>query len=177
MAQRNIRIVQWTTWSMRTEVAERKTREHERVNFHGELKSIQPKRRTNLLSSADHFLKSSNPNDTMKRKINHKMNGNGSLDQAVRFQFTSQTANTVSLAGTFNDWRPGAAPMVPLGNGQWVKELILPPGSYEYRLVVDNEWITDPLRLETAANPFGGVNSVVNVSEAPGKKNERRPSH
>lgn len=53
--------------------------------------------------------------------------------------------------------------MIPMGNGLWIKELVLPPGAYEYRLVVDNEWVPDPLCPETVANPFGGKNSVVKV--------------
>ena len=90
--------------------------------------------------------------------------GNGSTNHAVLFEFTHPTAKSVAVAGTFNDWRPGATPMIAVGDGRWMKELVLPPGTYEYRLVVDDEWIADPHAVETVANPFGGVNSVVRVS-------------
>ena len=53
--------------------------------------------------------------------------------------------------------------MVALGNGRWRKELTLPPGVYEYRIVADDEWMADPLAKETISNPFGGVNSVLRV--------------
>ena len=53
--------------------------------------------------------------------------------------------------------------MVALGNGRWRKELTLPPGVYEYRIVADGEWITDPQAKKTSPNPFGGVNSVLRV--------------
>lgn len=53
--------------------------------------------------------------------------------------------------------------MVPLGNGRWIKQLALPPGEYEYRMVVDGEWRCDPLAGETRTNPFGGFNSVLRV--------------
>ena len=43
-------------------------------------------------------------------------------------------------------------------------ELALPPGTYEYRLVVDGEWIADPSAKETVPNPFGGVNSVLKAN-------------
>ncbi len=82
----------------------------------------------------------------------------------VLLEFTHTTAARVSVAGTFNDWHPEATPMVPLGNGRWVKLLALPPGAYEYRLVVDGEWIRDPGESETAPNPFGEMNSVLNVN-------------
>jgi hypothetical protein len=32
-------------------------------------------------------------------------------------------------------------------------------------LVVDGVWMPDPLAIETAPNPFGGVNSVLKTEE------------
>jgi hypothetical protein len=57
--------------------------------------------------------------------------------------------------------------MVALGDGRWMKELTLAPGVYEYRIVADGEWMTDPLARETNPNPFGGLNSVLKVEGAP----------
>lgn len=82
----------------------------------------------------------------------------------VYVEFNHPTAEAVGLAGSFNDWRPQATPLVPMGEGRWVKELALPPGTYEYRLVVDGEWIADPSAKETVPNPFGGVNSVLKAN-------------
>ncbi len=82
----------------------------------------------------------------------------------IFLDFTHPTAVAVCVAGTFNDWRPEATPMVSMGDGRWMKQLVLAPGSYEYCLVVDGEWMPDPLAKETAPNPFGGVNSVLRVS-------------
>ena len=81
----------------------------------------------------------------------------------AHFEFTHPTAASVCVAGTFNDWRPEATPMVPLGDGRWIKELRLPPGAYEYRIVADGEWMPDPLATESIPNPFGGFNSVLRV--------------
>ena len=81
----------------------------------------------------------------------------------VRFEFTHPSATTVCVAGTFNDWHADAKPMHPLGDGRWLKETVLPAGTYEYRLVVDGQWIADPLAKETVPNPFGGMNSVLKV--------------
>lgn len=99
----------------------------------------------------------------MKNHKNHKANGNGNATRCVRLEFIHPTARTVSVAGTFNEWRPGATEMVAVGNGRWLKELALLPGTYEYQLVVDNQWMPDPLAAETTPNPFGGVNSVLKV--------------
>jgi hypothetical protein len=43
----------------------------------------------------------------------------------------------------------------------------LTPGTYEYCLVVDGQWMPDPLARETVPNPFGGRNSVLNVASLP----------
>jgi 1,4-alpha-glucan branching enzyme len=99
----------------------------------------------------------------MKKEMKHK-NGNGHVTQRIRIEFTHPTAGEVAIAGTFNDWRPQATQMVALGDGRWLKELALPPGFYEYRLVVDGAWMADPRAPETAPNPFGGLNSVLKVN-------------
>lgn len=55
--------------------------------------------------------------------------------------------------------------MVPVGDGRWLKELVLAPGVYEYRLVVDGEWMPDPRVSEGVPNPFGETNSLLTVNE------------
>jgi 1,4-alpha-glucan branching enzyme len=97
-----------------------------------------------------------------KNKAKH-LSRNGSSSAAVRIEYTDPTAAAVSVAGTFNEWRPEATPMVAVGDGRWVKDLVLPLGQYEYRIVADGEWMADPLARETNPNPFGGLNSVLKV--------------
>jgi 1,4-alpha-glucan branching enzyme len=87
--------------------------------------------------------------------------------QTVHIEFSDSVAESVAIAGTFNDWRPEATPMVAVGEGRWVKGLILPPGSYEYCLVVDGgKWLPDPQASEMVPNPFGGRNSVLKVAKS-----------
>lgn len=85
----------------------------------------------------------------------------------VRFEFTHPTARTVCVAGSFNEWHPTTKSMHPSGNGHWLKETTLSPGTYEYCLVVDGQWRPDPLARETVPNPFGGRNSVLKVASSP----------
>jgi 1,4-alpha-glucan branching enzyme len=106
----------------------------------------------------------------MKHNQNHDHgrsheNGHAADPQLVpvRFEFTHPTAATVGIAGTFNDWHPESKAMHPIGNGHWQKETALPPGNYEYCLVVDGRWMPDPMAKETVPNPFGGRNSVLKV--------------
>jgi len=104
----------------------------------------------------------------MKHNKNHdNARSAGPLLIPVVFEFTHPTATTVCVAGSFNDWHAQAKPMHPLGAGHWRRETVLAPGTYEYRLVVDGQWTTDPMAKETVPNPFGGRNSVLKVASSP----------
>jgi 1,4-alpha-glucan branching enzyme len=81
----------------------------------------------------------------------------------VRFEIDSLQAMSVSLAGTFNDWKPGATPFRPLGGGKWLAEISLAPGRYEYRFVVDGKWVDPPHARGYVPNPHGGRNAIVQV--------------
>ena len=82
----------------------------------------------------------------------------------VYLEFVNRQARRVAIAGSFNDWRPAATPMVPMGRGWWVKGLTLPPGRYQYRFVVDGQWVPDPNAAATELGPDGHDNSVLVVS-------------
>ncbi len=100
-----------------------------------------------------------------KTDRSNQNNGGTPESKRIHFEFASPTAESVAIAGTFNDWRPGATPMIALGQGRWIKDLTLPPGTYEYCLVVDGcNWSPDPHAPETAPNPFGGLNSVLRIA-------------
>ena len=86
------------------------------------------------------------------------------VEVEVRLEFTRPVASTVFVAGTFNEWHPAVTPMIPIAEGRWFKQLRLLPGRYEYCLVVDGEWMPDPLAAESVPNPFGGLNSVLHVA-------------
>jgi hypothetical protein len=84
----------------------------------------------------------------------------------VHISLFEPTAHRVFVAGTFNDWQPGTTALTREGDGYWSVEIMLRPGRYEYRLVVDGEWKDDPLAQRYTANPFGGLNSVMEVQHS-----------
>ena len=84
-------------------------------------------------------------------------------EQEIVLKFVSPTARDVKAAGTFNDWRPESTPLIQTKAGEWVVRLMLRAGEYEYRLVVDGQWIEDPEADQRVANPHGGFNSVLRV--------------
>lgn len=53
--------------------------------------------------------------------------------------------------------------MVRLAGGRWLRVMFLPPGRYEYLLVVDGRCLADPRATECVPNVFGCENSVVSV--------------
>ena len=91
--------------------------------------------------------------------------------QSLHIEFHDGQAQMVCIAGTFNEWHPSATPMLHMSHDRWVKELSLPPGRYEYCLVVDGQWLCDPVAAEKVPNPFGGCNAVLIV---PSNNGERR---
>ena len=84
--------------------------------------------------------------------------------QCVRLELARPDAQEVGVAGSFNDWHPSVTPMIRLDNGKWAKQLALLPGRYEYRFIVDGEWVDDPAATELIPNSFGTANAVLVVA-------------
>ena len=84
-------------------------------------------------------------------------------EQEVSLMFYAPEARVVQVAGGFNGWRPEATRLEPRGAGEWFTRLMLKSGQYEYRFVVDGVWTDDPQAMQSAANPYGGLNSVLTV--------------
>jgi 1,4-alpha-glucan branching enzyme len=73
------------------------------------------------------------------------------------------TAESVAVTGSFCGWDPIAHPLKRNRDGVWKTTLMLPPGQYEYRFLVDGEWRDDPTCAERIPNPFGSENCVLRV--------------
>lgn len=58
----------------------------------------------------------------------------------ARFELDAPAAARAFVAGTFNDWRPDATPMVREDGGRWVADVEVAPGRHEYKFVVDGSW-------------------------------------
>jgi 1,4-alpha-glucan branching enzyme len=84
-------------------------------------------------------------------------------EQVAVLTFYAPTAKAVHVAGTFNDCRSDTTPMEHIGSEEWSARLLLKSGRYEYRFVVDGVWVDDPQAMQSAVNPFGGLNSVLTV--------------
>ncbi|MCI0363786.1 MAG: AAA family ATPase [Phycisphaerales bacterium] len=83
----------------------------------------------------------------------------------VLFAQPGETASKVAIAGEFNYWSPMTHPL-KLNDESGIYELTieLPPGRYQYRIVVDDEWVADPYNSQQQLNSYGEPNSVVIVT-------------
>jgi 1,4-alpha-glucan branching enzyme len=84
-------------------------------------------------------------------------------EKPVELILSQPQAQSVAVAGTFNDWDLSRTPMSPGPGGTWKVTVWLPVGRYEYRFVVDGQWISDPSARESVQNTFGSTNSVLVV--------------
>lgn len=86
------------------------------------------------------------------------------IGDAVMFVTLYPRAKSVQIAGDFNNWQPENTSLTKVGNnGVWQIKLPMASGKYRYRLVVDGQWQQDPYNENTELNPFGELNSVLEV--------------
>jgi len=81
-------------------------------------------------------------------------------DGKVIFEYENETADTVFLAGSFNNWSTTAWEM-EYSDGVWIYIADdLQPGVYEYKYVVNGtDWYEDPESPDYVPDPYGGKNS------------------
>ena len=85
------------------------------------------------------------------------------VEKPVEFTLNQPQARAVAVAGSFNDWDGPRTPLSLHHAGTWKATVWLPAGRYEYRFVVDGQWISDPGARESVQNTFGSTNSVLVV--------------
>jgi 1,4-alpha-glucan branching enzyme len=84
----------------------------------------------------------------------------------VIFKIHAPGAQSVTVAGTFNDWNMESSPLKKdkkNGDDVWQRIVYLEPGEYKYRFVVDGSWCDDPDCPERMGNEFGTFDSIVRV--------------
>ncbi|HKG15944.1 MAG TPA: DUF3471 domain-containing protein [Pyrinomonadaceae bacterium] len=73
-----------------------------------------------------------------------------------------EDATVVVLAGSFNAWNQSQLVFGREG-GEWVCRIDLDPGVYQYKFIVDGDWLLDPSNPDTAEDEAGNVNNVLEV--------------
>ncbi len=113
----------------------------------------------------------------LTQELLERIAGEASLDIKVdgaRFDLASNRikdfvvkavdAKEVHLVGDFNHWRVSQESLLwRTEEGLWQKRVFLDPGKYRYKFVVDGQWTTDPFNDHLEPNPYGGLDSVVEI--------------
>jgi chromosome partitioning protein len=85
----------------------------------------------------------------------------------IVIEFRDPLASDVRIAGDFNGWVPDkdvrSTTSTEGDTRVWRKVLRIPPGTYEYRYVVDGEWRADPENPARVPRPLGPPNSLLVV--------------
>ena len=86
----------------------------------------------------------------------------------VTVRFRDPSAGDVRIAGDFNGWIPDKGVRSVIESKEhtrvWTKVLHLPPGTYQYRYVVDGEWRQDPANPESLPSASGRQNSILIIA-------------
>lgn len=132
--------------------------------------SLQAKLQS-ISASADELLAETPPQKPKKQQpavsLDEKLAdfyGTRQLDGHVVFSMIYPRAQSVQIAGDFNEWNPEQTSLKRMDeNGKWHLAIPLNKGLYRYRLVVDGQWQQDPYNDWIEMNPYGEFNSVLNV--------------
>lgn len=78
------------------------------------------------------------------------------------FDSKGKTYKTVQLKGEFNAWNP-ANTNLKFKNNIWTTDLIIKPGKYQYKTVLDGKETMDFNNPDSVENGIGGYNSLLTI--------------
>ena len=81
----------------------------------------------------------------------------------IEFKICAPEARCVGVSGNFNCWDPARLTDKKDSKGVWKTTASMPCGTYEYKFVIDGNWIADPKCSYRSVNTFGSENSVLVV--------------
>ena len=74
------------------------------------------------------------------------------------------TADHVSLAGSFNQWRPRDLNMLKTSSG-WILPLYLAEGTHTYKFIIDGQWYIDETNKNQLPDGEGSFNSFISLGK------------
>jgi predicted esterase len=88
------------------------------------------------------------------------------VKEGFLFSYYSPGAKEIFLAGDFNGWKRRESPLVKGKDDVWRTVLKLEPNrSYDYKYIVDGNWVNDPNNGDLSPDVAGGANSVIFIGE------------
>jgi len=126
-----------------------------------ELKFLFKKKQTKKVLPKKIVIKKQQPRKRLS-KLEPIINGT-----EVTFFFKPRgSVSKVYLAGNFNAWKPDHPEYAFKEQkllGIWKLKVSLDPGRYQYKIVLDGQWTTDPNAPEFTPDGFGGRNGIIVV--------------
>ena len=86
------------------------------------------------------------------------------MAKPVNFFCVAPEAQSVTLVGDFNDWRPNAHAMERQTDGSWHLQVPLNHGHHHYAFLVDGKPVLDPRAMGIARNEKNERVSLIAVS-------------
>ncbi len=83
--------------------------------------------------------------------------------RSVTFVCEDAPGRQIFVAGSFNGWEPRNRLTDRDGSGKYSCRILLEPGEYQYKFVVDGEWRLDAANPNFVPNDFGTLNSLLTV--------------
>jgi len=98
--------------------------------------------------------------------MSHEQNADGTVSVEFRLPLDAG-ANSVAVAGEFNDWSRDSHVMHQGPDGDFSIVITLPAGRrYRYRYWIDGEdWVNDWTADDYVPNAFGGDDCVVDLTD------------
>jgi len=81
----------------------------------------------------------------------------------VNFCLAAPEAKEVYVVGDFNNWKIDENSRMVKKDNVWKKNIKFKTGRYHYRFVVDGTWVEDTSNPEKEINPYGEMNSLIEV--------------
>ena len=82
----------------------------------------------------------------------------------VTFKLEDAPGREVFVAGCFCNWDPKKHRLTDHeGKGVYTARILLAPGEYQYKFVVNGEWRLDSANPNFVPNEFGTLNSLLKV--------------
>ena len=82
----------------------------------------------------------------------------------VNFEYVDATGKNVVVSGSFNNWGTDKQLTDKNGDGHYICRLMLAPGEYQYKFLVDGNWRSDAANPDFVPNEFGSLNSILVVN-------------
>lgn len=98
-----------------------------------------------------------------RRPLAAPLRGPQRVPGGILFTLVAHRAQSAHLVGDFKGWIPNSATMKNGRDGLWSLVVPLKPGRYQYRFVIDGEWVTDPSNPAVEIDPLGRPTSVIEI--------------